>query len=248
MEANVFISGDASTVAVAAAMPHGAGIRGQSALFVGPTGQSVTARSMPIAGTATASWVGKHLVAIGGPLSSEMFVSDDLGATWTQSAVVGDKVSNDAPVPADAPSIGLPVALADRSVIPVTVTTGGASFIDVLATSDGRTFMMLAEIPTLGPVAAGITAVGTTAGPDTAIINDPSSTVLIRVTGSSVVTITPTGLPGTVGSLTFSDATHGLAMVSTSTCPGKVNCTTTSGLYGSSDGGRTWVPSQAPAA
>lgn len=248
MQADVFISGDGSTVAIAAALPHSMGVRGQSSLFVGPAGQSVAARTMPIAGTASASWVGKHLVAIGGPLASEMFVSDDLGATWTQDTVAGVKVADDAPVPADAPSIGLPVALTDTYVIPVTVTRGSASFIDVLATTDGRNFTTLGEVSALAPIAAGVAAVGTSAGPDMAIFADPSSTALISVTGSEVTTIMPTGLPGIVSSLTFSDATHGLAMVSTSTCPDKVNCTTTTGLYSSSDGGRTWVPSQPPAA
>jgi hypothetical protein len=242
---DVSLDADGANVAIAATLPHGSAFVGNGALFVGRAGQDVVARPTPTAGTAT--WVGKHLVLVGGLLSSQLFVSDDLGATWTQSAVEGVTVSADAPLPADAPSIGLPVSAAGRSVLPVTVLSGGTSSLDLLATTDGRTFTSLASIPTRGTVGQGVTAGGTSAGPGATIFADPSSTLLITVTGTDVATITPTGLPGPVDSLTFSDATHGLASVTVTTCAGKASCTTTTGLYASSDGGRTWAATR-PAA
>ena len=147
-------------------------------------------------------------------VSARLFVSDDFGATWTQSTVEGVTAPLDQPVPDGAPSIGLPVnAGPGRSVLPVTVFGGGTQSIDLLATTDGHTFTSLARIPTRGTLGQGVTARGTSAGPDAALVVDPPSATLITVTGTDVATITPDGLPGPIDSLTFSDATHGLASV-----------------------------------
>ena len=86
---------------------------------------------------------------------------------------------------------------------------------------------------------AGLTEVEV---PDTATFVDPSSAMLITVTGTRVATITPNGLPGPIDSLTFSDAMHGLASATVTTCPtGRASCTETTSLYTSSDGGQTWT-------
>ncbi len=241
-QVDVSLDATGSTVAIAAQLLHSSGVEGTGALFVGPAGRDVVAKTAPTAGTV--SWVGTHLLFVGGVVSSRLFVSDDLGATWTQSTVEGVTVSGDPPIPADAPSIGLPVtSAAGRAILPVTLFSGGtSSVVDLLATSDGRTFTSLAQLPTGGTWGPGVTAVGTSAGPDASIFADPSSARLITVTGSDVTTVTPSGLPGP-GWLTFSDAEHGLAFVTVSTCPGKTNCTTTSGLYASTDGGHTWTAS-----
>jgi hypothetical protein len=239
-QVDVTLDGAGATVAIAAQLPHSSGTPGVGTLFVGPAGRDLVPRPAPAAGTA--SWVGTHLLFVGGVVSSRLFVSDDLGATWTQSTVEGVTVSGDAPIPADAPSIGLPVtSAAGRAILPVTLFNGGtSSVVDLLATSDGRTFTSLAQIPTGGTWGAGVTAVGTSAGPDGTIFADLSSAGLITVTGSDVTTVTPRGLPGP-GWLTFSDAAHGLAFVTVSTCPGKASCTTTTSLYASTDGGHTWT-------
>lgn len=240
-QVDVELSADGSTVAVAAQLPHSSGIAGTGALFVGPVGQDLVGRPAPTAGTA--AWVGTHLVLVSDVVSARLFVSDDLGATWTQSTVEGVTAPLDQPVPDGAPSIGLPVnAGPGRSVLPVTVFGGGTQSIDLLATTDGHTFTSLARIPTRGTLGQGVTARGTSAGPDAALVVDPSSATLIAVIGTDVATITPDGLPGPIDSLTFFDATHGLASVTVTACPtGKASCAETTSLYASSDGGRTWV-------
>jgi hypothetical protein len=239
-DVDVSLDAGGTTVAVAATLPHNSGIAGIGALFVGSAGHDLVARPAPTWGAA--AWVGGHLLFVGGVESSQLFVSDDLGATWTQSTVDGVKVTTDLAVPGGVPTIGFPVSTAaGRAVIPVTLVNGDTSSIDLLATTDGRTFTSLAQIPTGGTFSQGATASGTSAGPDRAIFADSS---LVTVTGSDVATVTPQGLPGPVFSLTFSDATHGLAWDTVTTCPGKVNCSTTGGLYASSDGGRTWTATQ----
>lgn len=241
---DVSLDADGSTVAIAATLPHSSGIAGTGALFVGPAGHDVVVRPAPAAGTA--SWVGTHLLLVGGAVSSQLFVSDDLGTTWAQSAVEGVTAASGVEIPAGAPSIGLPVPLAaDHAVIPITLFHAEASSIDLLTTSDGRTFTSLGEVPTGGILGRGVTAGGTSAGPGTAIVVDPSTTTLITVTGTDVANVAPGGLPGPVSSLTFLDSTHGLALVSVTACPtGKASCTETTGLYVSSDGGRTWNESR----
>ena len=239
-QVDVALDADGLMVGIAAQTPHSSGVVGTGVLFVGPTGHDVAVRPAPAAGTA--AWVGTHLLLVGGVVSSQLFVSDDLGATWTQSAVEGVTVATGGTIPSDAPSIGLPVPMAaDRAVIPVTLASGAAQTIDLLTTTDGRTFTSLGKVPTGGTFGPGVTARGTSAGPGTAILVGPSTT-LVTVTGTDVATMTPAGLPGPVGALTFLDPTHGLASVTVTACPtGKASCTETTGLYASSDGGRTWT-------
>ena len=240
-EVDVSLDAAGTTVAIAAQRPHSSGVAGTGVLFVGPAVHDLVARPAPTAGTP--SWVGAHLLFVGGVISSRLFVSDDLGQTWTQSTVEGVKVSGDSPIPADAPSIGLPVTTAGgRAILPVTLFNGETStVVDLLATTDGRTFTSVAQIPTGGTWGHGVTARGTSAGPDRAIFADPLSNGLIAVSGSDVTTVTANGLPGPVGLGTFADAAHGLTSATITTCAGKANCTTTASLYASSDGGRTWT-------
>ena len=246
-EAGIAVSEDGSTVAVAAVLPHSSGVRGVPVLFVGPSGQDLVEAARPPGGSL--SWIGHHLVAIADPASSALFVSDDNGATWRPSTVKQITAAAGSEVAADAPSIGTPIDTAGRAVVPVTVHHGAAASLDLLATTDAATFTPLGSIPLVGEAGSGVTAVGTNAGPTTTIVADPTSTTLITIVGNQVSTLATTGLPGPVDSLTFSDATHGLATATVTTCPnGKDGCTTSLAMFRSTDGGITWTAANQPGA
>lgn len=245
--ADVAVSGDGSTVALAALLPGTAGARGTAVLFVGASGRDLIARDVPIAGMPT--WVGTHLAIAGGPLSSGLFMSDDQGKTWAQSTVAGVKAPSSSEVASDTPNIGTPVSSADGAIVPVTIHHGTGGSLSLLATTDGRTFNSVGDVPLTGEVGAGVTAIGSIAGPDSSVFADPTSTNLYFVTGSRVTTVPTSGLPGPAGSITFSDATHGLVSVSLVTCGStKADCSRTVDLYQTSDGGRTWTRSAQPSA
>lgn len=237
-EADVAVSADGSTLALANQHAHSANFSGSMVLYVGPVGHDLVARDAPLDGTPV--WVGTHLVISGGPLASDLIRSDDEGKTWTQSTVAGVKAPMSSQVASGTPSIGTAVASATGAIVPVTIHRGSSPSLSLLATTDGRTFNSVGEIPLSGDVAAGVTAIGSTAGPDAYVFADPTSTDLFWVNGSNVTTVPTTGLPGAPESITFSDTSDGLASVP-SPSSGEL-------LFRTSDAGRTWVAVARPSA
>lgn len=237
-EADVALSADGSTVALANQRAHSSNFGGSMVLCVGPVGRDLVARDAPLDGTPV--WVGTHLVVAGGLLASELIRSDDQGQTWTQSTVAGVKAPTSGAVAGDTPNIGTPVSSATRAIVPVTIHGGTSASLSLLTTSDGRTFESIGAVPLAGEVGAGVTAIGSTAGPDAYMFADPTSTNLHWLSGSGLTTVPTTGLPGTPEAITFSDATHGLASVPSSS--------STVLLFRTSDGGRTWEAAARPSA
>jgi hypothetical protein len=188
----------------------------------------------------TLEWVGTHVLVAGGPLSSQLFTSDDQGKTWAQSTVAGVKAPTSGGLASDAPGIGPPVSSAGSAIVPVTLHGGTGASLRLLATTDGQTFTSIGSVALTGDVGAGVTAIGSTAGPGTFVFADPRSTHLFWVSGSLVTAVPTTGLPGPPEAITFSDTTNGLASVSSSTS-GEL-------LFRTSDGGRTWEAVARPSA
>lgn len=240
-EANIAVADDGS-VAIAAVPPHSSGTVGQAVVFAGPSDHRLT--RAPSSPGGQLGWVGHSLLAVGGPLDSALFVSDDDGSTWAQSSVVGTATPPaGSEVAADTPNIGAPVSEGDRAVIPVTVHDGEKASLELLSTTDGKTFVALGTVELAGAVGSGVTASGTDAGPGTTVFVDPTSTRLIKVVGDRVSTFATKGLPSPPDALTFADATHAFATVPITTCIDgtKHGCAGLVTVFASVDAGVTWT-------
>jgi hypothetical protein len=250
--AGIALSADGSRVALIPPTVGSSGIQRPGVVFAGPVGQDLVGRDAPIDGSP--AWVGTQLVLTGGPDSTQLFASGDQGRAWTQSTVAGVKAPS-ANVMAGAPNIGTPVSSADRSVVPVTIQTGTATSLSLLATTDGATFTSIGSVTLGGFAGPGVVSTGSDAGPDSLVFTDPTSTTLFWVRGSQVTPLETEGLPTPLAAITFSDPNHGLALASPSSCASDAYSTTAAtdcmlaqSLYSTADGGHTWVAATGPSA
>jgi len=237
--ANVAASPDGRTVAVAASLPGAAGATdGHAQLLVGPANGDLAERAAP--GAADIAWSGHRLLMPGGPMRSRLYLSADEGQTWAAQPVAGP-VAPDHDVPADAPVFGQPVSTGAGAVVPVTSYAGLQAQATLYRTADGARFDQLGELPLGDEVGPGVGVTASRYGDDGVIVADPFSTILHVFTDSSETSVAGAGLPGPVDSLTFQNATDGLAQVTVRGCTkGKDDCIEELRVYRTSDGGASW--------
>ncbi|MDQ2837903.1 MAG: hypothetical protein M3Y42_05820 [Actinomycetota bacterium] len=238
-QADLAMSADGSKVAVLASVQGSANNGNTPELYVRDATGALVARQAPASGSI--AWSGNRLLLAGGPLSSRLYASDDNGASWTARAV-GAAVAPRFNLDPSTPSIGAPLAGPNGSVlVPVTSHSGNASSVQFFSSSNGAAFTAGVRVPLSGNVGSGTVAVVSAAGPAGYIVAEPGSNKLHLVQGTTQTTLSPTGLPGPVDSLSFADAQHGVAQVSLRSCSGgKQNCTQTVEVLATSDGGHTW--------
>lgn len=242
-QASLALSGDNREVAVMAALPGSAGAGDLPELATGPAQGPLSAVSAPVSGYV--AWSGSRLVLTGGPLQSQLYTSGDLGRTWTQHPVDG-VLAPRFNVPAATPSLGVPMPGPGASVtVPVTEHLRGASVVQLYGSPDGVRYSPGPRIALPSVPGAGVIVPASPAGPGRYILANPAGTRLYLVTGHTVTTISPSGLAGTIESLTFANALNGLAETMLNSCTGKQNCQTATQLYQTSDGGHTWQRSTA---
>jgi hypothetical protein len=242
-QASVALSGDGRRVAVMAVLPGSAGAGDLPELLIGPAGGPLAPVSAPVSGDI--AWAGSQLVLTGGPLQSRLYTSDNQGAGWTQRAVDG-ALAPRFNVPPDVAGFGVPLPGPGASVtVPVTEHRGGSTIVRLYRSPDAIRYAPGIGVALVGDLGTGVTALVSPAGPGRYVIAGPGSTRLHVVSGNSVTTINPAGLTGSIDSLTFSDASNGLAETTGNSCSGKANCRSTVQLYRTSDGGRTWEPAAA---
>jgi photosystem II stability/assembly factor-like uncharacterized protein len=237
-EASIALSADGRQVAVMAELPGSAGAGDPPELVTGPAQGPLSAASAPVSGYI--AWAGSRLVLTGGPLQSQLYTSDDQGATWTQRPADGELAPRFNVAP-NSPSFGVPLPGPGTTVtVPVTEHHGDATILRLYRSPDGIHYTPGPSIALAGVLGAGVTALVSPAGPGRYLIASPGSTLLHLVTGESDTTITPSGLTGSIESLTFSDALNGLAETTQNSCTSKENCHTTVTLYRTTNGGHTW--------
>ncbi|TDP93612.1 hypothetical protein [Labedaea rhizosphaerae] len=229
-QAVVALSPDGARAGVMATLPGSASTGGLPALFTGPAAGPLAARQAPVAGDV--AWVGSRLVLVGGPQRSLVYSSPDGGVTW-QKLDGGGRFN----VPATAPSHGAPLTTADGVTVPVTAH-GRPSTVRLDTSKDGVTFTKGVVVTLSGDAAPGVAVPVAVTGPDAYVVVDPSG-VLHVVHATTQETITPSGLPGPIESLTFTDAQHGTAQVAHA-CTSKDGCDHTVTPMVTDDGGHTW--------
>jgi hypothetical protein len=255
-QASVALSADGSRTAIMASVAGSANDGATPQLFVaapaaaGSTGDgTLIARSAPVSGNL--AWLGSRLLLTGGPLSSRLYASDDNGGSWRQLPVGGTLAPRFNLAP-DSPSIGAPVPIADGSVLlPVTTHTGHTSTVQLYVSSAAASFTLAGQVRLGGLLGAGTLAAVSAAGPGRFMIAEPGSTRLHVLSfstdgtagtdGTAERTVRATGLPAPADSLSFQDATHGLAQVTERSCAGgKRACTERVELLRTVDGGQSW--------
>jgi hypothetical protein len=144
-------------------------------------------------------------------------------------------------VPVTSPSLGVPMPGPGTSVtVPVTEHLRSASAVRLYTSPDAVRYTPGPRIVLPGVLGAGVTVPASPAGPGRYLLASPAGPRLYLVTGNTVTAITPSGLAGTIESLSFASARDGLAETTLNSCTGKQNCQAATRLYQTSDGGHTW--------
>lgn len=248
--AEIALSADGSSVAVVAETYDPRTRQLTEAVYVGPVGRDLVGRDAPVGGTP--AWFGTHLVLAGtGPETTQLFMSDDRGKTWTEATAAALAAASSGAVAGGPPAgIGTPVRSTGGAVFPVTTFIGQVPKLSLLTTTDGHTFTSIFSVLIAQIGGRGETALGSSAGPGGAVLADFASTTLFSVSGSTVTKLKTTGLSDIAAAITYSDATHGLAVVNLPDCVKRSDRTTECGsspnLYRTADGGQTWVAATPP--
>ncbi len=210
-------------------------------VYLGADLTRLTPRDLPAGGTV--QWASaRDLLLTGGLGGASLYASSDSGAHW---AAVATPVGPTAPgrgLAADAPTFGVATRTATGGVaIPVTLhsATGQTAVTVLTRTAAGAAFTMGPRL-TLSATSAVGAAMPITARPDgSAVVADPAT--------GEVYTLGPNGwralgrsLPAGALSISFSDSKTGWAVVQRNTCSTKADCSSTTLLYTTTDGGTKW--------
>ncbi|WP_052595643.1 glycoside hydrolase domain-containing protein [Luteipulveratus mongoliensis] len=209
--------------------------------------QAKTAADRPL------SWHGRQWRS-GGPLGSQL-QSSPLGTPTADSTFaangwratpVGTIPIRNANVPVTAPTIGQPSVLKDGSLlVPVTTHDAGRSTVRLYTSTDGATFTLRSTHPLSNSLAPGVAAPASAAG-DTAVVVDPADLSTRTWSASRRTTMAASartsGLPTAPQSISFTDASHGQALVQQTACAGKskATCEPQTTVLKTADGGHTW--------
>jgi hypothetical protein len=173
-------------------------------------------------------------VAITGPSQQNTVFTVDGGVTWQQAAVVGTSGSSDVAIGQSQVSNG-------EFVEPVsTVNSDGTKTLQMENSTTGASFNPVGLPLKLGTVAGTPTV--SESGSNWWVLG-PVGTILESANnGGSWSSVTATGLPSGGGSLALNGSSQATFAWSSIQCAdGKSNCTSVSGTYVTSDGGRHWT-------
>jgi hypothetical protein len=213
-------------------------------VFANSSSGALTPLEIP-GSVANLAWVGSDLVVPGGPADSHLYVSTNLGTTWQDAseAVLGF-VPPATNIPPTEPEFGPVIQLADgTAVVPVGQVTSTGLSVDLEATTTATSYTSIGTITATGSYGPGTLALASSSyGPNAAAFVLPGTTDLYVTGGASIATISMSGLPASPGSISFQDASNGIAQTTITACRnGKSDCTVTTSEYITSDGGRTWT-------
>jgi len=216
------LSADGAKLAVMVDRSTSTGAVGQANVLVGQaSGGALAAHPAPAAGQ-VAWWRGR-LALSGGALSSRLYLGDASATAWQ-------------PVPVSGPVAPL------RNVDPATPSVGTPS-VDLMATTNGRAFRSLGQVPLTGELGGGANAPVSVLPGAATVVSDPNTLRFTVVSNSGRRSFTPKGLPAPPSALSFATPQLGLAQVDSASCAqAKTGCTVNTDVYATSDGGATWQP------
>jgi hypothetical protein len=219
-------------------------VRQFSQAFAGSPGGALTPLTVP-GPVASLAWRGPDLVVPGGPANSRLYVSSDLGKSWTDAskAVLGFTPPA-ANVPPSGPAFGPVLGLGAAAVVPVEHVTSSGLSVDLEAATGAAAYKSIGHLFAPGSYSGPLQLASSSYGTGAAALVLPGTTTLYLVSGSARVTrIAMSGLPASPDSVSFQSAADGIAQVTVRACgASKSDCTVTPSQYATSDGGRTWVP------
>ena len=157
--------------------------------------------------------------------------STDLGQNWTRSELALAPAG-----PGAATTVAAPVA----GTVPVTVTTGERTEVQLLTSTDGgRTWGQAVRLPARGRTGPGV-RLAVAATPSGPLVFDTAPGHAYRRDGAD---LRPAGLPEGVHTVTFSaDGRYGWALAGHGSCAaGKQSCAYRDDLLTTTDGGTTWT-------
>jgi len=233
-----FVAGVRHTVRIGA-------VDGPGPAYVGDHGSSIRQITMP-GDARNAGWAGDALVVpAGGAGNHSLFRSDDSGNTWADltKAITGSVPPNH-DIPLTLPYFGPVLTLGDGTavVLEETLTDTGLSATVLHFTAD-TTYTQVVSLSFRGNLDGGpVHLVSSTYGADAiAIASLDGPTITVVGVDGSVTAIPAAGLPAAPDAISFQDETNGLAQVTVSGCTGdKTDCTSTSTMYVTTDGGHSW--------
>jgi hypothetical protein len=202
-------------------------------------GLNWTWHAAPTGGTVTVA--GRDLWLVGGPISTELYRSSDLGTTWTRVSVPESMSRQDA-------ALTVPGALDNGQVVLVATvpTPNNATTTHVAiftSNDDGATWSALATASSTGIVGVGVVTT-TSVASNTVWLGDFSEPRVTLVSSNgSEESGSATGPYGGVSSLSATGSQSAWAVLQSSQCvSGKSSCSHVGALYETSDGGASWQP------
>jgi hypothetical protein len=223
--------GDALRGALLAQVRTGGALSRAEMFTTADGGATWTAGSAPVAGHLRVDPDGRIWLA-GGVLGDELYTSNDQARTWSRPALQLVKTTT---VDGMAPP--------ERGILPVTLTDGAVSRVALFRSSDnGANWRETDSVPLAARLSGAAPSVVRDSGP---LVLDPAIGRLYirRTTGAAASgdARTAAGLPSGVIRLAFPDENNGWALSSSGSCAnGKQNCSITSSVSSTSDGGTTW--------
>lgn len=211
-------------------------------VYLGSDLARLTPRDLPAGGTV--QWASAtDLLLSGGLGGASLYSSTDSGKHW---AAVVTPVGPAAPgrgLSADSPTFGTATRPSTGGLlVPVTLhSASGQTAVTLLSrTAPGAAFTMGARL-TLSATSAVGAGMPVAARPDgSAVAVDPSTGEVFTFDSTGWRSL-GRGLPAGALSLSFADTATGWAMVQHNSCASKQNCSSSSLLYTTGDGGRTWT-------
>jgi photosystem II stability/assembly factor-like uncharacterized protein len=205
-------------------------------LFSTADGLTWNRHDAPVAGAFTLVRPTTFLLA-GGARGDELWRSSDLGQTWSRLSLVPPPAS---PHTVEAPQMTSPSA----GILPVTVGGDAETSVFFYSTEDGgRTWNRSGVIKVSAGTGNGVGLPVATFGEGMWSVMTPSGEHLyVTVDGGKTFRATEaTGLPEGIAEIDFADANLGWARTETVSCaPGKIDCSTSTGLYETTNGGASW--------
>jgi hypothetical protein len=199
-------------------------------------GQTWSEFQAPCGGTVTD--IAGNLWLVGGPLNNELYLSTDLGRTWSHVTVPTSAVPEGA-------ALSIPGALSDGDIVLATTTpsqVSGAPEVAVYTSSDlGQTWNPLGQTSLPGSIGQGVVTASSVAGGSVWFGASVGSEVVVVSSSGAVSPVTSADLYPTVSAIDAISGSTAWAIASSSQCPsGKTSCTSVSALFKTTDGGASW--------